>query len=88
MTPHRARHHHHSRTGELCAPTQIDVVTVEGDRRVVPTDLAIQVDPGEHTGGRYHEDVVDCVVLLLVEFAFLRDGLGEGETIDAEPHVL
>ena len=69
-------------------PTQVDVVTVEADRRIEPAELAQQVGAHEDARRRQHEHVADGVVLFLVDLTGFDDRVDLAEPVEAEPDVL
>ena len=75
-------------TAQVDPPAQLDVVAVEGDRRVEPAERAEQVGPHEQAGRREREHVADGVVLLLVVLARIGDRIDLAEAVEPEPDVL
>ena len=77
-----------ARSAQVDAPAEVDVVAVEGDRRIEAAEGAEQVGAHEETGRGEDEDVADGVVLLLVVLAGLGDRVDLAEAVHAEPDVL
>jgi hypothetical protein len=88
VTDDRVGRDHHPRAGQMGPPAQLDVVTVEADRRIEPAERPEQVGPHEQAGRRQDEHVAHGVVLLLIELAGLDDRIGLAEAVESEPDVL
>ncbi len=67
----------HARARHLRPPTEIEILTMEVDTGVEPSERSEQVGPDESDGARHVERVAHAIVLLLVELATLdvRDGI-------------
>ena len=74
--------------GEVGTPAEIDVLTVERDRRIEPAESTEQVGADQQARRRQHEHVAHRVVLLLVDLARLDDRVDLAEAVEPETDVL
>ncbi|CAB4823366.1 unannotated protein [freshwater metagenome] len=81
-------HHHHTRTAEVRAPAQINVVTVVFDARVESAESAEQIGTHQQTRRRHGEHIAHGVVLFLVDLARFDDRVDFTEAIDAKSYML
>ena len=70
------------------APAQVDVVSIERDRRIEATDFTEQVGTREQERRRQRKHVANTVVLLLVHLANFNTHVDFPKAIDAKPDRL
>lgn len=88
MTHARRRDDDDAGTAVMNPPTQFQVVTVEGNGWIEPTQLPEEIGPGEQERTRDGKDVADTVVLLLIELPGLDAEIDFAESIDTEANRL
>ena len=69
-------------------PAQLDIVAVERDGRIEPTDLTKQVSPDQHERRWQREHVAHSIVLFLVDFAGVDTEIDLTKTVKTEPDGL
>src|SRR4029079_16295595 len=78
----------HACTAEVGSPAQVDVVTVEVNGGVEPRDRPEQGGAYHHARRRQSGHIAHCVVLLLVDFALLDEGVDLAKAADTDADVL
>src|SRR5690606_15693178 len=76
------------RPGVVCPPAEFDVLAMERDRRVEPSEGPEKIGSHEHARRWNHKDIADRVVLFLIGFAGLDERIDLAESVETEPDTL
>jgi hypothetical protein len=74
-----------SSTGAMNAPTQIEIVAVERQVRIEPSEVLPHILADQHSGGTHRHDIAHPVVLTLVVLAPLETG--NATTVGVDRHA-
>ena len=85
MVENRVGRDQNSSTGAMNAPTQIEVVAVERQVRIEPSEFLPHVLADQHSCGTHRHDIAHTVVLTLVVLASFKTG--NATTIGVDRHA-
>ena len=74
----------HPSTAVVDPPAQLDIVTVERNGGIEPTDFTEQVSPDQHERRWQRKHVANAIVLFLVDFAGVDTEIDLAESVKTE----